>query len=558
MTDDVQITHSDLASNDSLRRLMSDRAVYTPTDNQHKAIADYMRHYLQKLGAEHTHPQPTAFGWQKELSLDLPINEQIIEFVVGHTRYSRMKVDDEWVVQSNPIYPANNMTQFASHMKPKGTLEGWATAAHWYRDEFAGKQIAAVLLTFGSPFMCFLKKSGVITLLRGQTGIGKSGVLQLAASAWASNGYVIAGKSSYTGMETVAGTLNNLPVVCDDRPEMKDEEISAEILMLANGKSKTRARLGGGGISSVTTDHIISWLSNSLMSSNKSWIEILTRNKLEIEGETGRMIELEMTRVTREQWLSVGGDNSERDYNQLLATNHGVVGPAMIQEFLRDPAAYIEELHAIEFSIMQLCTAKAAAFEGHFRGVDPTNYRLQVAAFACALLALKILRKLNLVQWKRVTINKVMFDSISNTCRIINDGRPDKQDILAMYLNEFHGNLVIVTAEGVRLGSTTGDADPQMLGKLPVTKIVGRIDHTTQITYLDRAAFKFWINSKGMAESNVLSGLAAEGWIVKSARDTKITLGKGFSATSKLQSRVIELHNPKLFAQYAVPPTLKD
>lgn len=547
MTDDVLITHGDLSSSDTLRRIMSLRAVYTPTDNQHKEVADYMRLYLQRLGEQHTHPQPSTFGWQGDINPALPLDQQPIEFVVGHSRYKRAEVDGVWSVVHDPIYPSASMKQFALTMKSTGTLEGWAKAASWYQDDFAPTQIAAVLLSMGSPFMKFLKRSGVVTMIRGEKGVGKSSVLQLAASAWGEYAYIRGGRSSVTGMETVAACLQNLPVIADDRPEMKDEEVSAEIMMLANGAGRGRGTMVGNSTQPIAAKSL-KWLSNSLMSSNKSWVEALSKNKIENEGEAARIIELEIPRVNRTKWVEIGGRNSEQEYQRLLSVHHGVAGPAMIQEFLRSPDKYINRLHELEAIIIDATLERGEKGDGYLKDLDPSEYRLQVSAFACALLVLTILRRLKLVTWTPQAVTQVALNSISDTCRLTVESRPTKGDILSQYINEFHGNFVIVTAEGARLsGMPPATEGEQAFGKVPNARIVGRIDHTLKVTYLDRAAFKTWLNSKGVSESSVIKGLTNEGWEVRADRGTKVTLGRGFSAVSKVQTRVIELRSPVLF-----------
>jgi hypothetical protein len=346
-------------------------------------------------------------------------------------------------------------------------------------------------------------------------------------------------------METLAETLNNLPVICDDRPLMEEKAIAAEIMMLANGTGKGRGTVGGSGIERDSTKF---WLSNCLMSSNHGWLDAINRNKLQTGGETARLIDLEIARVHRDKWIGIGGEQSEDTYKELLRANHGVVGPAMIQEFLRAPQMYKDKLLKIEKRILDTCEKLSA--EGHpdFHGVDPTDYRLQAAAFACGLLTLNILRKLGVVTWTSEVYSQVAVESLAAICRLTKDNRPTKQDILSQYINEFHGNFVIVTSEGVRLnGVPTATEGEQSFGKVPNTRIVGRIDHVEKITYLDRAAFKNWLGDKGVPESAVLKGLEVEGWEVRADRNTKVTLGRGFSAVSKVQTRVIELRNAALF-----------
>jgi hypothetical protein len=73
------------------------------------------------------------------------------------------------------------------------------------------------------------------------------------------------------------------------------------------------------------------------------------------------------------------------------------------------------------------------------------------------------------------------------------------------------------------------------------------MDHVEKVIYVDRAAFKTWLTTRGISESSVVKGLESEGWKVRAGQTVRTTLGKGFPAASKVQTRVIELRNPILF-----------
>lgn len=560
---DILIKHSDLSSDDTLKKLMYDRVMYTGLGQEHKEVAEYMRSYMKLLGEQHTHPQPSHFGWQTGIDRSktytnaigdvcIDYNQQPIEFVHGRSRYRRINRNGVWTVpeENESVYPNNSMLALADGMQPRGTLEGWSKGANWYKDSFAADYIAIFLLTTASPFMRYTKESALVILARGEAGVGKSLLMSLVASVWADpskeGGFVLGGTNTSNGLEPRAALLHNLPLLLDDKVEMAREALSAEIMMLANGASKARGNWVGGKNESGA---LTTWCTNTLMTSNKSWIEVLTANKLDNEGETARLLEITMPEISADAW-EVPNPRGEGLFKSYVGSNCGLVGPLLVQEFQKAPNYYLEKMAGYEAFLIKEAVNRGQAGDQYIRASDPRNYRLHTGAGAAALLVLFILRKRKLVEWKPDAFIEVMMQVISNVCRMSLENRPAKGDILSQYINEFHGNFVIVTAEGIRLaGMPTATTEEQSFGKVPTAKIVGRIDHVEKVTYLDRAAFKSWLGTRGAGESETLKGLEKEGWRVRSGQTVRTTLGKGFPATNKFQTRVIELRSPVLFAK---------
>jgi hypothetical protein len=540
---DVLVTHTDLASDDSLKRVLYDKAVYSAGATEHKEVAEYMRSFMKQLGEAHTHPQPQHFGWQSDVTAGKPLNEQALEFVTGRSRIMRKKVSDKWVVETDPIVPSNAMLPLAAALQPHGTLEGWSEAASWYTDEHTPYHISALLLSAGSVFMRYTKGSGIITMLKGRRGSGKSYLLDLAASIWGTRkGYIRGGVNSAAGIETLAALLQSLPVIADDRTEMPREQISAEIMMLANGTGKGRGKSINGDVGMGDTK---SWLSNALMSSNHSWVDLMNSVRIENEGQTGRIIEIDTPPVPSHAW-PISGIEGERRYQALVQANAGVAGPAVLTEFLRDPDMYIQKLVLYENTLTETIVG-LSKHSTDLKGLLASDFRLQTAAAACALLFLYILRKLGLVKWGLESFVKVMLEVIANIARVTKENRPTQADILSQYINEFHGNFVVVTSESVRLGGMTAPlAGEQAFGKVPNNRIVGRLDNVAKVVQLERASFKTWLTTKGVSEEAVIKGLEAEGWEVKAGQNIRATLGRGFPNTNRMQSRVIELRNESL------------
>lgn len=546
---DILITHTDLAGNDSLKRVLYDKTAYSAGETEHKEVAEYMRSFLKQLGDIHTHPQPQHFGWQIDVDTNKPLAEQPLEFVTGRSRIYRQKEGALWVVKTAPIVPSVKMTALAAALQPRGTLEGWSQAASWYNDKYMKYHIAALLLSAGSVFMRYTKSSGVTTMLRGKRGAGKSFLLDLAASLWGvRKGYIRGAKNSATGIETLAAALQSLPVIADDRTDMTHEEVSNEIMMLANGTGKGRGTSANG---SVDMGAMKTWLSNALMASNHSWVDILNNVKIENEGQTGRLIEIEAPAIPPHAW-PISGVEGEQIFRNLVNANAGVAGPAMLVEWLRDPDHYINKLVMYENALTETII-NLSKQNGNVEGLRSSDFRLQTANAACGLLVLFILRKLKLVTWSATSFIEVMLEVVADIAKVTKDNRPTQADILSQYINEFHGNFVVVTTAGLKLGGMPNViGEEQSFGKVPNMRVVGRLDHVAKVIQLERAPLKEWLGLRGVSENAVIAGLEQEGWEVQAGQNVRATLGRGFPGTNKMQTRVIELRNPTLIENLTV------
>jgi Domain of unknown function (DUF927) len=542
---DITIDHLDLASDDTLKRVLYSRAAYTAGKNEHTEICEYMRSYMKELGDQHTHPQPRHFGWQTAIDPSRTLDEQPLEFVAGMQIFKRENIDGVWALsEPEAVYPSQSMKKAAEFMQPRGTLDGWAKAASWYKNEYAKEHIAYALMALGAPFVRYSKDAGLVIIAQGDRGSGKSLMTQLIASAWGEpSKYILGGKSTgMNGFEPVIAKYHSIPMIVDDRTVVDPNDMADEIMGLANGHGKNRGVYEGGRMSE---GEATTWCTHAVMSSNTDWLNALTAVRHDREGEIARLAQINIPAVKAECW-PMAGLSGENEFRRLCAANSGLVGPLLIQEFLKAPAKYVERLGKYEQMFIDYINAKKES-DPLFAAVEPRDFRLHSMGVACAMLSLFILRKYKVVDWKIDNVLEVYADMIARICRITQDARPEQADVLASFINEHHGNLVMVTAHGTNMSNP--DVEGPAFGTVPHSKVVGRMDHIDKVTYIDRHVFKEWLMNRGLSENAVLKGLIAEGWSLRYGSNIKATLGRGFPTASKMQTRVIELRNPNLFNQ---------
>lgn len=543
LTRTIQLNNADTARQDTLRAKLAEHSVYAATDTQHKGVHAYMLHYMQQLNSTFVHREARHFGWQADVVRSKPLNEQELEFVVGHTRIFRREVEGVWTVGHEDVMPTPEMTDLAEAMDACGTLEDWAKGAAWYQDDYASRYITCFLLGAGSPFMKFLKSESVVVLARGEAGVGKSNLQRLIGSVWASPiKYNKGGFNTLTAAESTAALLKNLTICMDDKLAVDREALKAEIMMLANGKGKGRGSLGSGN--GVTLARTKTWSAVTVMSSNDSWVQVLGSTRYDNEGPFARLYEVELNRIKSTQW-PIQGTRGEDAYKNYIESNYGLVGPMAIRQFLVDPKRYVEKLMVFEDVLQQAIQDRAEEGDKALQNLEASNYRLHLSAAAAGMLMLYFLRQRKLVNWSYEAYTKEIVDAIAEIAHTTVDNRPSKNDILGQYLNEHHGAFVIVTSQGLSLSGVAAPVGGEAsYGKVPNNKVVGRIDYVVKSIYLDRQTFKTWLSDKGLSENAVLQGLQSEGWGVKAGQTVRATLGRGFPACSRVQTRVIELTGP--------------
>lgn len=533
----VQLKNADIAKADTLRSKLAEKSAYAANDEQHKGAHRYMLHYLQKLDHSFVHREAKHFGWQEDVDKTKPLDEQDMEFITGRTRYYRRKIEGAWTVGHEEVAPTPDMATLAAVMKSSGTLEDWAKGAAWYKESYASRHIACVLLGAASPFMRFVKKESMVVLARGQAGVGKSHLQRLIASIWASpDQYNKGGFNTVNAAETTAAKLKNLTICMDDKLGSDRDSMREEIMMLANGKGKGRATMTANG--KVDTVETSSWSAVTVMSSNDSWIEMLGSKRYDNEGPFARLYEFDIPRISKDAW-PVAGTRGEMMYTQLVESNYGLVGPLLIREFLGSPQKAVDKILKFEDTVIEMINNRIANGDKNLAGFDPSNFRLHISLAAVAMYVLWILRRHKLVEWNYLAFLNEIASAISDMGRLTNDARPAKSDLLSQFINENHGSFVVVTGTGTSL-SGVKDEDAA-LGRVPLSKVVGRIDYVENLVYLDRAVFKGWLSDHGVAESGTLQGLQTEGWTVRYGQNVRATIGRGFPLLSKVQTRVIEL-----------------
>ncbi|MBF0583717.1 MAG: DUF927 domain-containing protein [Magnetococcales bacterium] len=149
------------------------------------------------------------------------------------------------VIGGNDSVHFQSQTASSREYARAGSLEGWRSEVSAY---CVGNQLLAFALSvaFAGPLLAKVHRDGGGFNLFGDSSIGKSTALKLAASVWGGREYLRTWRATANGLEG-AGTLFNDGLLClDELGESDPREAGAVVYALANGQGKQRANRYGG------------------------------------------------------------------------------------------------------------------------------------------------------------------------------------------------------------------------------------------------------------------------------------------------------------------------
>ncbi|WP_219706101.1 DUF927 domain-containing protein [Burkholderia sp. COPS] len=128
-----------------------------------------------------------------------------------------------------------------------GTLEEWNAQIGRYCERNS-RLMLAVCLSLAGPFLHLLGIEPGGVHLVGQSSVGKTTAMRVAASVWGSvAGFVRSWRSTSNGLEAVAASMNDCVLLLDEMNQATPLEAGEVVYMLGNGQGKVRMTRAGAG-----------------------------------------------------------------------------------------------------------------------------------------------------------------------------------------------------------------------------------------------------------------------------------------------------------------------
>ncbi|MCX8958147.1 DUF927 domain-containing protein [Erwinia psidii] len=171
-----------------------------------------------------------------------------------------------------------------------GTLTEWQ---QYIAAKCAGNSrlVFSVCVALAAPLMDVTGMDGGVFSLLGASTKGKSTVQHVAASVWGkgttSGGYVRTWNTSLVGLEVMATTHNDLPLILDELKAVSPKIVGSTAYMLAMGRGKER------GTKDITLREVLQWRTLVLASSERPFDSYLKAAGETVEaGQQARFVDV--------------------------------------------------------------------------------------------------------------------------------------------------------------------------------------------------------------------------------------------------------------------------
>lgn len=174
--------------------------------------------YLAHAETRETHDLVRNVGWSGK----------------NYVRADRVFGEGAEAVALDPDAPAS------AAFRQEGTLESWNEQIGKHCESNSRLMLAACV-ALAAPLLHLLgMESGGVHLV-GQSSVGKTTAMKVAASLWGkSTDFIRSWRSTSNGLEAVAASLNDSVLLLDEMGQASPHEAGETIYMLGNGQGKTR------------------------------------------------------------------------------------------------------------------------------------------------------------------------------------------------------------------------------------------------------------------------------------------------------------------------------
>jgi hypothetical protein len=214
------------------------------------------------------------------------------------------------VLTPPPVHlaPPAGYEALSASIHTRGSWDGWLEAWAVTADRPVAR--LAVYAALASAILPWTTDRGCVLDLWGETSIGKTTALNLAASVWASpRAYVGKWASTLTYRERSAAALSCLPLLLDDTrqiPPKEREQIGQTVYQLADGQGKGRGFTFGAQVRAVWCSFTISTGESPLLGTSQD--EGARARCLSVEGAPfeARAEAVTVNRVTERHYGHLG------------------------------------------------------------------------------------------------------------------------------------------------------------------------------------------------------------------------------------------------------------
>lgn len=476
---------------DELVKHLTDNGVLLMNKQQRSAIGGYMRAYMQSL---QKHQASTdlydSFGWKDDYKA----------FVLGDTEFRK---NDKGEVVGTQIGVSKTLTSkgLAQAIHTKGNADLWKTWTKTLSYPTMEGHAFALGSAFAAPLVALTGLTGSLLSLLGETGLGKSTMIEWINSVYGNHHLLGIGKGTQMAFAERMGLMAHMPVTIDEVTEMPPEQASDLAYWATQGRDKSRKTESVPRI----------WALPVIVTTNRS---IREKSMFGGQAEAVSMRILEFTFT--DNVLFSGPKEMGAKVRDVIWNNYGHAGRLYIMGLVgmgRD-----ELVRQINLAALEL--------ERDFGVIFNSKERYWKMIVFLNHLGNSLARKMGIIMYDAAPATQWALDRLPIQRVQIANGLLDSYDLAAQYQNEYNGaSLTIHYGVG---GKPVAQA-PMPRGEVRIRKELyinnsGKADRG--FIYFDKFHFQKWLIMNGHDMKHVLEEYVADDAEFRPNRTNKIYMGK--------------------------------
>lgn len=472
--------------------------------NEAKTTNEFMLAYLKDLARETDREQMfDRLGW----------HEDHHTFVTPNFIYTRGG-------KTLPHSPNGTIRAITGDsMRPTGDKAKWFNAIkEFYGSKGNEHNRSTVGFSWGAPLLHMTGHKGIMIAASGDTGRGKTTLLETGASIWGRPESLIVGGgqqgSTINGMFMTLGTLHSFPMYWDDTTEREAEEMRQFMLHISSGRDKIRVK------GHVLDPNTKTWETIVTSSANTDDVHRILATGKDSNPHLMRLISVEFGPVDTSSEAKKRADHFKR----VLRENFGHAGGVYLQHITQNHEAIQERVLRVmeKFDVEQDVEA---------------SERFWSAGEACKLVGTHIAYKLGLwpfdpfadIEWDQKHLTKMRVNQAQSASTSV--------DIMDEFLNNNISKSLIIQAKG------TSNLDN--IASRAYNELWIRNEVDSGLVYVSRAAFTKYCNEVKANFVKVQSELVVAGIILRESCHKVLGAGTPYAVG---QTRCWEISMPKLRA----------
>lgn len=441
-----------VTSKEEFRKHMAPKGVaMAKIDELMYYIIDWVTHLQMNATADIARRQ---FGWT---------DEHLTGFIVGDKEVRADRIN------LNP--PSRSTAAMFSYFTARGTLDEWKATMEFFNKPGMELHQFGIGLSFGSPLMAFTAvNASMVHLWSPGSGLGKTAVLQAAASVWGNPDEIMT-----TENDTINTRMNraevykNIILPMDELTNATGKELSDMLYMYTSGHQRNRMSRG----SNVERFRGDAWQQIGLSTGNKSVMDIIAAFKAMPKGEAARVLDLEVTAANLP---------NKTVTDELSLRLKRVYGTAYIP-YLQYVMQNVEEVRKL-WQSTQIRLDKAIGFNAPDRFPSAT-------ASTC-ITGLIVAKRIGLINWEIAPLVRWLIPTMKTTKAAVDSLDIAPEAVLNNFLAENYNNILRIksTDDGRH---RTQDTELLIIPDgTPRISLVARYEYDIKQLYIMPKPFKEW------------------------------------------------------------------